>query len=226
MTGVSLVHRATHKNKTIGEILISLKAMTSTSHYLGLRAGIGFVLLLAVSLAQQTRSQNTASQHANTSRRKEEKAAPPKKKESNGDEQASESGSVDASVYVGTEACKGCHEEEGNKFGANPHSKTLANKRPDKQGCEACHGPGESHSQAGDPENILRFESLSKPATAKICSDCHDLSKGAGHTLHEQHTKVGVSCLECHNIHNSRMSQHLLKSENSKLCLTCHAQKQ
>lgn len=180
----------------------------ATSHYLGLRAGVGFVLLLAVSLAEQPRSHNAPPQHRDSIAR------------------ASESGNVDPTLYVGIEACKGCHDNEGTGFAGNAHSKTLTNKRLDRRGCEACHGPGKSHADAGDPENIRRFEILSKPAIAKICSDCHDLSKGAGRTLHQQHGRGDVGCLECHSIHNARVPRHLLKAESSRLCSTCHAQKQ
>ena len=206
--------------------------------------GLGVILLLVVSSTrpQQPNSQNATPQHrdsaagagipnASVPKKSEEKASQQKKAETNGAQPAPESGNVDASqidasLYAGTETCKGCHEEEGNKFAANPHSKTLTNKRPDRQGCESCHGPGQSHSEAGDPENIVRFESLSKADRSKICSECHDLSKGAGRAVHEQHSKASVGCLECHTIHTAKVQQRLLKSERLKLCSTCHASKQ
>jgi len=230
--------------------------MTTSHHFGMQRGpcfGLGVILLLVVSSArpQQPNSQNATPQHRDSGagasipnasipnasvpkkiapKKKEEKTGE-QKAESNGAQQAPESSNidasqVDASLYTGTETCKGCHEDEGNKFGANPHSKTLTNKRPDRQGCESCHGPGQSHSEAGDPENIVRFESLSKAETSKICSECHDLSKGAGWAVHEQHSKASVGCLECHTIHTAKVQQRLLKSERPKLCSTCHASKQ
>jgi len=219
----------------------------TTFHHFGMQRGpcfgLGLVLLLAVSLArpQQPNSQNATPQRRDSRdstsvpqkiapKKKEERAGQQKKAEENGVQQAPKSGNVDASqvdasLYTGTETCKGCHEDEGNKFAANPHSKTLTNQRLDTQGCESCHGPGQSHSEAGDPENIVRFESLSKAATSKICSECHDLSNGAGRAMHEQHAKASIGCLECHTIHTAKVQQRLLKSERSKLCSTCHASK-
>ncbi len=141
-------------------------------------------------------------------------------------QQDAESDSVDPSQYVGTEACKGCHENVGGSFAANPHSKTLSEKRPDRQGCESCHGPGKSHAESGDPDNIIRFESVSKTGTSKICSPCHLFSEGHGSPLHVHHGKADVGCLDCHSVHSAKVQEHLLKSELSKLCSTCHMRKQ
>lgn len=204
----------------------------ASSRYVPLRTSLGLALLLVTLLAPQANSQSETSQSrssgssASAHPKKNEKVSQEKKAEDNSNEQASESSNVDSSLYVGTETCKGCHEEVGNKFAANPHSKTLTNKRLDRQGCEACHGPGQSHAEAGDPENIVRFESLSKAETWKTCSQCHELSKGRGQAVHQQHGKGEAGCLDCHTIHAAKVQHQLLKSERTKLCSACHASRE
>jgi predicted CXXCH cytochrome family protein len=133
---------------------------------------------------------------------------------------------IDPSHYAGSQACADCHEAAGNSFPTNPHRKTLENKRPDRQGCEACHGAGKAHAESGDPDNIIRFESVSKAGTAKICGACHDLSPVKSSSLHASHGKADVGCLECHSIHSAKAGTTLLKSENAKLCSTCHENRQ
>jgi predicted CXXCH cytochrome family protein len=142
---------------------------------------------------------------------------------------------IDPSQYAGSQACSDCHEAAGGSFPTNPHHKTLENTRPDRpdrQGCEACHGAGKVHAESGDPDNIVRFESVSKAGTAKICSACHDLSqvkaqvKVKSSSLHASHSKADVGCLECHSIHSAKAGTVLLKSDNVKLCSTCHESRQ
>lgn len=204
----------------------------ASSRYVALRTSLGLAMLLVTLLEPHANSQNATSQSRSSSssqsaqQKKDEKASQQKKSENNSTERASESSNVDLSLYVGTQTCKGCHEDVGNKFAANPHSKTLTNKRLDRQGCEACHGPGQSHAEAGDPENIVRFESLSKAETWKTCSQCHDLSKGRGQAVHQQHGKGEAGCLDCHTIHAAKVQHQLLKSERAKLCSACHASRE
>jgi predicted CXXCH cytochrome family protein len=135
---------------------------------------------------------------------------------------------IDPSHYAGSQACADCHESAGSSFPTNPHHKTLESKRPDKQGCEACHGAGKAHAESGDPDNIIRFESVSKAGTAKICAACHDLSqvKAKSSLLHREHGKADVGCLECHSIHSAKAGTTLLKSESTKVCSTCHENRQ
>jgi predicted CXXCH cytochrome family protein len=136
-----------------------------------------------------------------------------------------EQAAVDPTQYVGTETCKGCHEEIGTGFAKNPHSRMQAKHQgPQWQGCEACHGPGRSHTEAGDPANIIRFEQLSRAEISKTCLRCHDLTtnRGPGKLLHSRHPSNDFGCLECHSQHSSA-APHLLKAAQSELCTSCHS---
>src|SRR3954453_225566 len=60
--------------------------------------------------------------------------------------------------YVGTETCKACHEDKNNNFAHTPHDK-LENEASWKGkvvGCEACHGPGRAHVEAGGDKSLIR----------------------------------------------------------------------
>ena len=131
---------------------------------------------------------------------------------------------VDPAQYVGTETCKGCHEEVGTRFSKNPHAAMQSKHQgPQWQGCEACHGPGRSHAEAGDPSDIVRFEQLSRAEISRTCFRCHDFraNKSPGKLVHSQHPSNDVGCLECHSQHSS-VAPHLLKAAQAELCASCH----
>ena len=192
-------------------------------------AGFVFLLFFAVSFAQQPPNPQPAKPKTNGSPGHSE-AKPSAGKSAtetpSKEEQGRAISNIDPSQYVGTQACADCHENAGGSFTTNPHHKTLEDKSPDRQGCEACHGAGKAHAESGDPDNIVRFESVSKAGIAKICSECHNLSQGNTSSLHSSHSKADVGCLDCHSVHSAKVQGHLLKSENPKLCSTCHANRQ
>src|ERR1044072_479001 len=51
--------------------------------------------------------------------------------------------------YVGSEACKDCHEDQFKAFSHTSHAQlaTLASWKNKVTGCESCHGPGKAHSE-------------------------------------------------------------------------------
>ena len=52
------------------------------------------------------------------------------------------------SGYVGSEACKVCHEDIANDFSKSPHFVLNSRKQWKDQSCESCHGPGAQHADA------------------------------------------------------------------------------
>src|SRR5579871_1264529 len=130
---------------------------------------------------------------------------------------------ADSSEYIGYETCKGCHEDEGRSFEKGPHLKTILDKRNDPRwrGCEACHGAGRAHAEAGDPALIVRFEELTPAEAASRCIACHSSIK-KDNPLHSQHGNGSASCLDCHSSHAAAVPLHLLKKPKLKLCSRCH----
>jgi DmsE family decaheme c-type cytochrome len=128
--------------------------------------------------------------------------------------------------YAGDEMCLVCHEDMSTGFAANPHaSATSALGHPSGSiSCEACHGPGMPHADAGgDPELVARiFRDLGTAETGETCLACHAGSREHAHAMASTHAAADVSCSTCHSIHAAQRLAALLKHPTPSLCLDCH----
>jgi DmsE family decaheme c-type cytochrome len=126
--------------------------------------------------------------------------------------------------YVGQEQCAACHEETVAKFNESIHGQKGFEKRSNHS-CETCHGSGKAHVDAGGGKgSMTTIKALTKEKQSEMCLQCHDRgtkSDWAG-SLHETR---GLSCQECHSVHNPAAKAQL-KAEETDLCFTCHKQKQ
>jgi hypothetical protein len=113
--------------------------------------------------------------------------------------------------YVGAETCKSCHDELFPIVMDSAHQKLFSEAKPEKQGCESCHGPGRAHIDGnGDPAKIFRFTDARPPAVRSHCAACHrDLSG-------DQHAHPQASCLACHSVHHYEEKQFLLRNPPPK----------
>lgn len=110
--------------------------------------------------------------------------------------------------YVGAETCKSCHDEEYASVSATAHKELFAEREVKKQGCEACHGPGQAHLDGnGDASKIFRFSDARLAAVRTRCGACHQDLSG------EAHTQRQTSCLKCHSIHQAKPKDFLLKPD-------------
>jgi DmsE family decaheme c-type cytochrome len=135
----------------------------------------------------------------------------------------------DASKYVGSDTCKGCHEDLYNAWAKSPHWKTtlIKNGSPEKQGCEGCHGPGADHvAGGGDKSKIYVFKEHGRAQDSTRCLACHGDSHGQSHFAESPHSSNEVGCLDCHSPHHAQQKEHLLVQSQTKLCYGCHATEQ
>ena len=153
-----------------------------------------------------------------------------------------------ADDYVGSEACKDCHEDQFKAFSRTIHATLLSNSswKGKVTGCEQCHGPGKAHIAEGDPAKIISFKSRSSKETSQTCLACHASGDEHNNFLRGAHWTNGVGCTDCHSPHDtsvtptrigsitfvSRASQlkpdastlKQLKVSEPQLCLSCHTE--
>jgi DmsE family decaheme c-type cytochrome len=130
-----------------------------------------------------------------------------------------------ASPYAGEDVCRACHEEAADAYMKTPHAAPLSDPaRPEPmRACEACHGPGQAHADAGGSGGDLETFARTRPATARsaVCLKCH--AGGAG--LHDfrrgEHAMAAVACNDCHRLHTGK-GDALLAKPPPGLCYDCH----
>lgn len=137
---------------------------------------------------------------------------------------------TDASLYVGSETCKMCHEDVYKHFESSPHFLTTLDSKlakadgPEWHGCEACHGPGKAHVDGGgDKSKIFTFKDSTAVETSARCLDCHAANQQQSNYGRSAHLRSNVGCIDCHSPHAAKESQFILKKKSPELCYSCHA---
>jgi len=134
----------------------------------------------------------------------------------------------EAAQYVGDDMCRSCHEEIGESYSKTAHGWALTetSRPPSRGGCEACHGPGSEHAEAGGGKGVGHLEtfapSTAAPQRSAVCLRCH----AGNETLHafrtSAHAGSGVACTDCHGGHAARAVP-LLRDRPPRLCYRCHS---
>jgi DmsE family decaheme c-type cytochrome len=133
----------------------------------------------------------------------------------------------DLAKYVGAETCKGCHPDVFKQFETTPHWRTMLETKKGKewQGCEACHGPGADHVNAGGGKgSIFNFQNVPASEISKRCMACHEYGVEQSNFMRSMHNTNQVSCVDCHSPHHARESQSLLVERQPQLCFSCHSE--
>ena len=136
-----------------------------------------------------------------------------------------------AAEYIGEARCIECHGQENKHFSETLHAKVFRlNPKNDRQrqGCEACHGPGSNHARnAYDKTALVGFtKRWGTPVDVQNgqCLTCHE----GGTRLHwpgSTHAKSNLGCADCHNPMQKVSANSLLARQSiSETCFQCHKQ--
>ena len=150
--------------------------------------------------------------------------------------------------YVGSDACKDCHEDQFKNFSHTSHAQLtkLASWKEKVTGCESCHGPGKAHSEEGDPKKIISFKNKSSKEISETCLGCHSGKEEHNNFRRGEHWRNDIGCTDCHSTHSQASGRQLaasnvfvskanaqkpgfsdlklLKTSEPQLCLGCHGE--
>lgn len=150
--------------------------------------------------------------------------------------------------YVGSDACKDCHEEQFKAFSHTSHAQLakISSWKGKVTGCEACHGPGKAHAEEGDPAKIISFKNKPSKEISETCLTCHAGKEERNNFRRGEHWRNDIGCTDCHSSHElvtgrnlaSSITQvskpnaekpgyatiGLLKQSEPQLCMSCHAE--
>jgi DmsE family decaheme c-type cytochrome len=128
--------------------------------------------------------------------------------------------SIEGATPIGQTACLECHEDAAKQMANGVHARLAGFEYlGGTQGCEACHGGGSLHVDAGGDGKILKFGELLPEESAAICAKCHTSGKLMDWT-HSEHALADVGCIDCHTIHGG--GKYALKQQEPELCYSCH----
>ena len=154
----------------------------------------------------------------------------------------------EAGDYVGSEACKDCHEDQFKNFAHTAHAKltNLASWKGKVTGCERCHGPGKAHLEEGDPKKIISFKNKSSKDISETCLTCHAGKEEHNNFRRGEHWRNDVGCTDCHTAHSPEpggknpgsiafvsesarrnrdlLAANMLRTSEPQLCTGCHTE--
>ena len=128
--------------------------------------------------------------------------------------------------HVGAAACLTCHEGHAG-FNKTLHGRKVLSNPKLSNSCESCHGPGAAHAETGDADKIVSPKKLDSAEQSKMCFQCHT-NKNLTLWKTSHHNMGGVSCLQCHSVHEGDGRKSLKKpgvfaeKSQTEACLQCH----
>ncbi|HEX9783334.1 MAG TPA: cytochrome c3 family protein [Opitutaceae bacterium] len=129
---------------------------------------------------------------------------------------------IAGATFVGSGECATCHDSISKKFSGATHAKLMVEGGNGLEvGCEACHGPGSVHAQAGGG----LFSIVNPGRDPDACFQCHLEKRGEFSLPNTHHVLDGkMSCTDCHNVHEGRAAPGTgspLRGINDS-CVSCH----
>ena len=139
---------------------------------------------------------------------------------------ASEPATASTPAAAVTESCLSCHQDKSG-FKDTLHGRKTMSSQKLGQSCVSCHGPGDAHSESGDPSKIINPKKLDSAGVADLCFTCHK-NKDLMLWKTSHHNQNGLSCLQCHSVHEGEGRKSLKtpavfeEMVQTETCLKCH----
>ncbi len=122
---------------------------------------------------------------------------------------------LDPAAYAGPELCVACHPDASESYAASPHVVLDdVEGAPDRRACEACHGPGQAHAEAGGgaPGGLRTFAADESAAVRDApCLRCHAAETSLHQFTGSEHAVADVACIDCHDPHGG-VGRRMLKA--------------
>jgi DmsE family decaheme c-type cytochrome len=132
---------------------------------------------------------------------------------------------------VTKETCASCHEEQVASFDRSEHNRAMAGSAAE---CSSCHGDATAHIEAGGgAETMVNPKTeLATQVANKVCMTCHEKTGEQLHANMSEHTRAGVGCVDCHNVHPGAKEALASQKEGhgsmipagTDACIKCHSQ--
>lgn len=136
---------------------------------------------------------------------------------------------VSSAEYVGADTCKSCHQAIKGHYAHTKHAIAFERNPGNEleaRNCEACHGPGSTHSENPLEMNaIVNFQQdseLPKPVVNGQCLQCHDGGERT-HWDNSIHDANELMCSDCHNPMAQLSKKGLQRFDSvNRTCIACH----
>jgi DmsE family decaheme c-type cytochrome len=136
---------------------------------------------------------------------------------------------ADGRSYVGQQTCAACHTQEAANWAHTIHAKIFGlnpRNQLEREGCEACHGPGSVHvANPAAPLSIVKFSRKSQTPIGEQNAQCLVCHRGGQRifwqaSVHETHD---LGCSDCHNpMANFSLRGLQARASINETCMSCH----
>lgn len=132
---------------------------------------------------------------------------------------------IQGAEYIGTDTCALCHEKVARDFKYTDHGCIQIIGEPERvdgQGCEACHGAGSLHMEAGGGRGRYIINPGNNP---EACFQCHLEAKALFNLQYHHPVKEGrMGCTNCHNPHGQDIynPKGIFVAPENETCRQCH----